>query len=286
MKVRRHLGRAANRALKTLNLEISPIALDFDARLLSPKHVDRFVESLSTALESWLESQSTWPASHPFDAKSTVVEFCHDYLKSPFRNPKGGSRFGNLLWLTALAKLAKPDVIVDSGTYTGASAWALSRGAPNARTLSFDIDLSRLVMRVPGVTYIEADWTTLPRETFASGKVMAYFDDHLDQGRRLREAHDRGIPLTVFDDDYSVLNFAGMAHGGAALPKISFILDETLTDREVIEWAVGTEKFRWTVDKSRLDGLRQLIARSERLPNIAADIGFEQLPYRIVQIAH
>src|SRR5208283_3916163 len=109
---------------------------------------------------------------------------------------------------------------------------------------------------------------------FSTAPKMVYFDDHLDQGRRLFEASQRKIDLAIFDDDFSILTFASMAHGGDALPKISFILDESLSDGESIVWSAGGRKYEWKVDIQKIEQLRSLIDRQARLPNIAASVGF------------
>jgi len=100
----------------------------------------------------------------------------------------------------------------------------------------------------------------------------------------LKEAASRGFKLTIFDDDFSVYCFAPMAHGGFALPKISFLLDDTLEDGEVIEWTDGARGFSWTVDRRELDKPRDLIDSAERLPNLGAVLAMDQLPYRVVAI--
>ena len=120
----------------------------------------------------------------------------------------------------------QPDLVIDSGTFRGASAWAFS--ATGAKVHSFDIDLSRLARTSDHVTYSQRDWTQFDWKDFDFSRTLIYFDDHLDQVRRLIEAAQRGIPLAIFDDDLPVTSVAPMAHGGAALPKIEFVLDDGL----------------------------------------------------------
>jgi hypothetical protein len=282
IELHKMLGRGANRLLRPLGLELTMISLDFDARLESPRHMDRMYREIGDIVGGWLQRQRCFNVRRSVDVESEAKAFFRDYLEMPFRSPKGGCRFGNLFWLNILANAMQPDVIVDSGTYTGGSAWALSRGAPGAQVLSFDIDLSRLLVRIPNVEYFESDWKKFDPSYFKGQSRLIYFDDHVDQGQRLLEAWERGCKLAVFDDDFTVLNFASMAHDGRALPKISFILDDTLKHGEVIEWSAGGQRHSWRVDRARLDEFRLLIDSADRLPDVSSLVGIDQLPFRIV----
>lgn len=284
MNFRRTVGRAVNEALSRIGLEIAPMSREFEARLVSETHLKRMFATLAQSASDFLSSQTLLEIEQHFDLESEIARFYRAYLDSPFTRFSGGSRIGNLLWLDLIAKWTLPQVVVDSGTYRGASAWALSQGAPKARILSFDIDLSRLVLRSENVEYVEADWTSFDFGIFEKKRSFCYFDDHVDQGRRLREAADRGFPLAIYDDDFTIYGFAPMAHGGFAIPKISFLLDESLADGEVIEWVDGPQRYSWTVDHAKLDSLKRLIRATERLPNLVAPLAIDQLPYRLVAI--
>lgn len=284
MSFQRLVGRYIRKALREVGLDLSPVRTEFQARLVSETHLSRMFATLGHAASGFLASQDILPIRHTFDLEAEIGRFYRAYLDSPFTKFAGGSRIGNLLWLDLIAKWTGPDLIIDSGTYRGASAWALAQGAPQARILSFDIDLSNLALRCENVEYIENDWTSLDFDAIDKSRSFCYFDDHVDQGRRLKEAADRNFPLAIFDDDFTVYGFAPMAHGGFAIPKISFILDESLADGEVIEWVEGAQRFSWPVDRAQLDALRNLIGATARLPNLVEPLTIDQLPYRLVAI--
>src|SRR5262249_19709664 len=147
---------------------------------------------------------------------------------------QGGSRFNNLLWLHLIAQSMQPDVIVDSGTFRGASAWALSFGGLRAQVFSFDIDLKHLALRVPGVNYIEVDRAHNLIGPLRGAKALAYFDHHVDQVRRLIEARDRSYQVAIFDDDFPVTSYFGMAPSPGVLPKVEFALDDELSDGQTL----------------------------------------------------
>ena len=276
--LRRTVRKAANALLNPFGLELTRTSMDLDALLAPGNRRDMLFHEAASHASTWLEGRSIFPTYSNFDVEKEVRAFFEDYMISPFRNPNGGSRFGNLLWLNLLAKAAAPDVIVDSGSFRGGSAWALRRGSPASRVLSFDIDLSQLLLRVPGVEYIQSDWMDFP---FSGEDILCYFDDHIDQCRRLRESAARRVSVAVFDDDFSISQFPPMAHGGFSLPKLSFCFDDTLEDGEVIAWNEGDVHHEWIVPKTELEAVRALIARYERLPDISIPFGIDQLPYSI-----
>lgn len=282
MQVKKLIGRAVESALKPLGLQITKVSRDFDCRPTGHA-LDRMLSELAGAFDTWCAHSQIWPLCQHPDTLKVVAEFYEAFLTSPFRAKGGGSRFNNLLWLHLLARASQPSVIIDSGTYRGASAWAFATAVPKATVLSFDIDLTTLAKKAPGVTYLQQDWTTYPLDRFDLSNALAYFDDHVDQGARLAQVVDRGIPRLVFDDDFSVTSFASMAHGGAALPKIAFILDESLHQVDEVTWHTPVQSFRWRVDHARLKHLHSLIARTERLPNTSRITDIHQTPYRLVR---
>lgn len=276
---------AANRALRTVGIAIVKSEMDFDCRLTGADQLAQLYEALAASFLSWMEKQAVFEACNQFDAVAEISSFYEDYLRAPYRDQQGGSRFNNALWLSLIAKTLQPLLIVDSGTYTGASAWALARGAPNAKIFSFDIDLSHLRSKSPNVQYIQNDWTSY---TFARSETrggLCYFDDHVDQAKRLLEAHERGFYYAIFDDDYPITAFAQMARDATVLPKIEFMFDPHLRDGDVVEWSVEGSKRTWVVDADYLSRACQAILATERLPNTSLITGIHQTPYRIIRLA-
>lgn len=283
MGLQRQLGRAANRLLNPYGYSLQKTGSDFDSRVENRAALDRMFRELADAAEHWLGAQTLFE-HRPFPAKEGVAEFYEAYIASPYRQPYGGSRFNNLVWLYLIARSYRPTIIVDSGTYQGASAWALSQGAPAGTPLySFDIDLSQLKGKVDA-TYMECDW--LGHDfTEDRSRGLCYFDDHVDQARRLIEARDKGFPLAIFDDDFPVTSFAQMAHDGRALPKVEMVLDEQLRGEATLRWSSGGRLHSWDVDAAYLDRARQTIAATDRLPNTSLVTGIHQTPYRVVKLA-
>jgi hypothetical protein len=281
--LKRIVFRGSNNLLGKLGLRLSVIAEDFDARLDQPAQLRRIFTAFGEIADAWLERQKIFPVENSFRTGEILGEFYEEFLKRPFREPGGGSRFNNLAWLYVIAKAMQPSFVIDSGTFRGASAWAFSQaGVP---VYSFDIDMSRIAYRCPSVVYTERDWTSFDwKERNDLSQALIYFDDHLDQVRRLLEASRHGIPVAIFDDDFPVTSFAPMANAGDALPKIEFVLDDDLRQYREISWLHQGRRHVFALDHAYLDQARSTIADTERLPETSQITGIQQTPYRIVRV--
>jgi hypothetical protein len=274
--------RMTNRLLGIVGLRLERVVMDFDSRIDQPDLLERMFSKLADAAESWFVSQRVFKVRQSLNFVAETAGFYERYLGSPYRDRFGGSRFNNLLFLYLLAKSANPNIVIDSGTYTGASAWAFSLALPDAEIRSYDPDLSQLKLRCKRVRYVEADWTSEQQGDLS--QALAYFDDHVDQAKRLLESATRGLPLAIFDDDLPVTSFAGMAHSGFALPKVEMVLDEYLRSTKQLSWISGNKRHIWPVSREYLDKARAVIDSTERLPNTSLITDIHQTPYRVVRI--
>lgn len=270
--------------LGRIGLSVQPVQRDFDARLAQPQILERVFRALAEAFDEWVAQQLVFTPRYKFETIGEVAAFYDNYLNSIHRNQSGGSRFNNLLFLFLIAKAASPSVIIDSGTFTGSSAWAMHLGCPTADLYSFDIDLSRLPARDAGVHYLEQDWATYDWSRIDLTHSLVYFDDHVDQALRLIQAAEAGLPLAIFDDDFTFAGALEMAHGGLALPKIEFLLDDALDSQTELKWMVGAKEFSWAVPHEKMAQARKAIAETCRLPNTSLVTGIHQTPYRLVRV--
>jgi hypothetical protein len=276
-------ARVINLLLSNFDLKLDKISRDLDVFPLNNHQRDIIIDDLSTFYKNWITSQTIYPAKVDFDYREKVDNFYSNWKKTPFNSQFGGSRFNNLLWLHLLSGTISPDIIIDSGTYQGASAWALQTGAPNARVMSFDISFNNLIYRTKGVEYYEHDWTEIPELNNARLSKLCYFDDHLNQAKRLIEAADRGCELLVFDDDFPLSAYYHMAPDASVLPKIEFLLDERIDSIEFLHWGNEKKSLSWKVDHELISRARERVAVTERLPSSSLITGIHQTPYRIVR---
>jgi hypothetical protein len=284
MNLARFVFRSVNKALAVSGFRLDRQLRDFDDAPLDRATLEAVFRALTLAFDEWLQDQRLFQPTVTFDTFQIVHDFYGRWRDAPFRERQGGSRFNNMLWLHLIAKAYEPEFIVDSGTYQGASAWALSLACPQARTLSFDIDLSPLRLKAPNVDYIQSDWSVYPFPNSAPDRVLCYFDDHVDQVKRLLQATERGCQLAIFDDDYPVTSYYAMAPSPAVLPKLEFALDPSMVDGRVLEWTFAGRQHRWVADRTYLDAALAAIRATERLPNTSLITGIHQTPYRLVAV--
>jgi hypothetical protein len=137
---------------------------------------------------------------------------------------------------------------------------------------------SRLKLKVPTVNYIQSDWMGIDLSSCDPSRGLCYFDDHIDQAKRLIEAGSRHIPTAIFDDDFPVTAFAPMAHEGQSLPKVEFVLDVRLREEQEIRWLDRGVQYSWRSDGVYLDRAKSVIKSTERLPNTSLITGIHQTP--------
>lgn len=280
----RAIYRNLNKLLQKRGFRLNRVKADFDDRPIDEFSIDRIVGAMSRETDGWFAGKELFLRSPPVDSIEAIEKLLARWLQYPFRDQQGGSRLNNLIWLHMIARNFRPDVIIDSGTYRGASAWALALGCPTAQCYSFDINLSQLLLRLDGVTYVESDWAEFDFGPLVDRRVLVYFDDHIDQARRLIESVERSCDLAVFDDDFPVTSYFAMAPSAAVLPKIEFCLDPQLADRQVLRWIFNGVEHSWTVDRAYLDRAAAQIDWTERLPNTSLITGIHQTPYRVVKL--
>jgi hypothetical protein len=274
MKLRRLLFEAGNSALRPMGLHLGRLEGDFQTSVPRTALHDMILASLTDAWGRWYEMMSAdesvaySPEITKADFTSRITEFLTEYCEFTGKNMRsGGLLLNNTLSLFAAAAYFDAPTMIDSGTYTGNSAWALSRACPRAAIHSFDITHVALRHREPRVTYHLGDWSGIVNEPIPGRAAFGFFDDHVDQVRRLEECASRNVRFLVFDDDTPV-NATHTGHNSASFPKLSFIYSEPLRKTAVLEWRRLSKDFAVPIDRDRLERAKALISHYSRLPDL------------------
>jgi hypothetical protein len=239
--------------------------------LVSSDLQSRLEEMISAALRSTFEKILAARCSDDEidrGLREAVGEFFPLYRRRPVVNNKGGGLINDSLCLYVTARLLAPRFIVESGSYKGHSAWLLRQACPQAEIHSFDVDHSQLRHREPEVSYYEDDWMDLDLPSFDPDTALIWFDDHISQARRLREAYDRGFRQALFDDNFPAHNL--YATGGAPVPTLAMLTDERLGFGERIVWTRHGKKYSYTYEKEHTFGAGRLIESYLPLPDLTA----------------
>ncbi len=153
-----------------------------------------------------------------------------------------GSTPVTLPWLFMVARALQPKVLVESGTFAGSSLFMLRHAAPLAKMFAFDLDFSELVTRLDGVEYRQHDWGT-DSVRAESPADLCYFNDHINNCKRVRQCYERGFKHLILDDSPDM----GEIHKWRypAVPTISMIENNKWRDGDVIEWNWFGNGLQW-----------------------------------------
>ncbi len=221
-----------------------PIAESDAAWPCSAREQRRLVDDLLPLLEHGLVAACTIAGKPIPDPEPLLEAFLPLYADRPMPTNKGGSGLNDSLWLWMLARSLAPEVIVESGTWRGHSAWLFRQACPDATIATFDLEVpSGGRHEEPSVTYSLQDWSesglTLPRGL----EGLVFFDDHVSQARRLREAAERGFRLALFDDNFPAHQLH--ATGAPPVPTLAMLADPALSSGGAIEWQRNGKRYRY-----------------------------------------
>jgi len=196
------------------------------------------------------------------------------FLESFGDNPAAGSRrttaVGSLLWLHTIAQALESEVLVESGVYKGASLFTLRAACPDAKVHAFDINLSNLAFHDPTVVYYEGDWS----EAFPTAEGpndLIYFDDHINNCLRIRQAYDQGFRHVIFDDSPDIGELHKWRFPG--VPTVQMAYNETILPGESVEWVWKNRKLEYTYDLEHTHGALDVIEEVIELPSLSALTG-------------
>jgi hypothetical protein len=236
-----------------------------DSRVLSPRHRARLERRiLEVATGFWGRVVDQPPAA----IEGAAAEFFACYPQRPVADNSGGSGYSDCFWLYTAARLLAPRVIVESGVAKGQTTWLLRQACPDAQLYAVDADLGQRVYQDASVRYHEGDWTELDFEGADLRQSLCFFDDHVDQARRVREAHARGCRTLLFDDDLPAETL--YATGAPPVPTISMVFDDALEPGERIQWLRRGRLREYVVDPARVAGVRALIRSHHTTPDLTA----------------
>lgn len=236
------------------------------SRMLSERHVARLRAECTARATAFVDEELRFLAPGPTDVEGIVAAFFALYDRRPVADNTGGSGFNDAFWLYLVARIANPVLVVESGTHRGLSAWLLKNAAPDAEVHTFDVSHAHLAHREPGVTYHETDWSAVDLHAVDPGASLAFFDDHINQARRIREAYERGFRLLLFDDD--LMSWQLHATGHPPVPTVSMLFEDDVVPGEKIEYLRNGRPRSYTVRPEDTFGARRLVEHVARTPDL------------------
>jgi len=190
-----------------------------------------------------------------------------DYLTVKSRNPAVGQHITtpvNLTaWLFMIVRALQPRIVVESGVFKGSSLFTMRCASPRHKMFAFDVDFSWLTHRFDAVDYRERDWGL--DDVRAEGPTdLCYFNDHVNNCLRIRQAYERGFKHLVLDDTPDLGEIR--AYRYPAVPTVSMIVSGKFQDGDAVDWVWQGQRLRYTFRTEHTFGARELIDHCHPIP--------------------
>ena len=260
------LRRLPNKVLGRFGLRLSKLDVP-DAEMLNAQYADRLAAELTDIATSFLgRFQGLLGSVDRAKISDAVVDFLALYRQRPIRSNTSGSGFNNCFWIYLTVRLLKPELIVESGVWKGQTSWLMHQASPSAAIHGFDINLSRLAYKADAIAFHEMDWTGFDLGPVDPSKSICFFDCHVNQARRIREAYDRGFRILLFDDNPPVHKL--YSFGTPGLPTVDMLLDETVGPGDEIVWTKAGVERRYLYAQEDEHGAKDLVAYYGVFPDV------------------
>ena len=240
------------------------------------RQIEAFRAAMTESLADFPELATRLPPEEEIRAFIEALPRC------PVAQDTGGGGFSAAVLLWTIARASDPALVVESGTFRGFTTWVLRQAAPQARQYAFDISFAERQRLEDGVSYHEHDWMDLPLDCPAQTPALIYFDDHVDQWRRIREAAARGFRYLIFDD--SLPSTALHNDGWAAAPTVDMLFETNIDDGEEIRWRTECGPFSCRYDATQAAATRALIRHHVRPPDLRFIFGYTAANLVLVEL--
>jgi hypothetical protein len=259
-----------------LGYDLVPALPEWLHRPLSGREIERLLDGAAERLAADFERAGLTPTEDP----GRIARAFWSLLPTcPIRQRQGGNGFNGALQLFAVVRTLRPATIIESGVFRGFTTWVMRQAHPAADIRCFDPVLAQRRWRDPQARYAAEDWSTADLSGMDPENVLAFFDDHISQARRIVEAAERGIRRLLFDDDAAA--HAIHAHGGPAFPTVAIILAGAGEDAPV-RWLRNGREFVYRADATAR-AARDLIERAHPFDDLHGTTGYS--PARLCYVA-
>lgn len=253
---------------------------EWESRPTSPRESEKLLElSAKTiwAVIGWKLGADKERIRHEVERFFEVISSC------PVVQSHGGSGVNGALLLFVIARVLNPDVIIESGVFRGFTTWILRMACPAAEIYCFDLSFRSLMYRDENAIYVEHDWSEFELAVPGLKRSLCFFDDHVDQWRRIEEAKCRKIDYAIFDDSFPA--HAIHCELSLAVPSAAFLLEESLFEGGKIEWRKGKLNLVYEIDVDRATNVKSLCKNIIQLPSLVDQTGYRPASMTWIEIA-
>jgi hypothetical protein len=137
----------------------------------------------------------------PRDYQVLFEEFFTLYSERPLQSNPGGMGISHMFATWIFLREADPELVVESGVWKGQSTWLMER-ATTADIVSIDLMPAYREYHSPRATYSDIDFAHMDWSKAPKAKTVLFFDDHVNQFRRLLQGRAWGFGNFIFEDNY------------------------------------------------------------------------------------
>lgn len=260
------LNLAEERQLSSRELELTQLSREYLKFQCTPAVRDRVIARISDFVMKFMVENGFGER----DYKRDILDFLEGCEANPALGHQRTTSAGSLLWLFLLVRTVDPRVVVESGVFKGASLFTLRSASKDAAIYAYDVDLSNLMYAHSSISFHEGDWS----EDFPTPQGpsdFCYFDDHINNCLRTRQAYDLGFRHLVFDDSPEIGQLHKWRFPG--VPTIQMVMNETLQPGEYVEWVWKNKKLRYTFQEADTHGVKDIVEQAIELPRLDAFTG-------------
>ena len=259
---------------------ILPAAPEWHDRPETALQTERLIAAIAASLAEDFASVPALAKVSGTTIECIVRDFYELAPNSPVNAKKGGNGFNGCLQVYAVARVMQPKVIIESGVFRGQTTWVLRQACPKASIFCFDPVLDALVYKDRDAIYSASDWSEFDLSALPVEEALAFFDDHMDQGRRILEAQARGIKTLLFDDNAPASRIHTV--GGPPIPSLDRLMDESL-DGEDLAWTYRGRRYECQIEKARAIEVRNAVATLRNFADMHRVTGYT--PARITCVS-
>lgn len=134
---------------------------------------------------------------------ASIDEFSEIYANRPIKDNRGGMKAPHMFGAWFMAKKLSPDLIVESGIWKGQGTWLLEKACPTAKLVSIDLNLDLREYVSDKAVYLDKDFSEHVWLEVTDNS-LAFFDDHQNAYKRLKQCQWAGFKHMIFEDNYPI----------------------------------------------------------------------------------
>jgi hypothetical protein len=199
------------------------------------------------------------------DLDQATSDFFQIYSNRLHRDNTNGSGFHNAFWIYLYCRVQNPELIVESGVWKGHTTWLMKQACPNAEIIGFDRNLKNLEYLDLKAELHENDWESHQFSKVDPNKSLVFFDDHVNNAKRILEAKEKGFKHLIIDDNPPLHKMYSHIPG---IPTAAMLYENSGIDQTSITWMWNDRLIEREINPKQAQKARKLIKTHRYFPDV------------------